>query len=77
MSKEKSTMSGELSKLAMSTVVLVVITSVYVCYSHDTQSTHWDSPRGLRQQEQLKEVHDFIQEHRHKLKVGVVEQHGI
>ena len=40
--------------------------------SHDTQSTHWDSPRGIRQQAQLKEIQTFIHEHKEKLKVGVV-----
>jgi hypothetical protein len=35
---------------------------------HDTQSTHWDSPRGKREQEQLEELQDFLSESKIKLK---------
>lgn len=37
--------------------------------SHDTQTTHWDSPRGLRQQKQLKELSAFLQHHKQQLRV--------
>ena len=30
--------------------------------SHDTCTTHWDSPRGLRQQKQLKELKAFLEQ---------------
>lgn len=45
------------------------VIAVLVWCSHDTQNTHWDSPRGRRQQQQLREVRSFIQEHKGKLKV--------
>ncbi|XP_019856326.1 PREDICTED: protein kibra-like [Amphimedon queenslandica] len=35
---------------------------------HNTQRTMWDSPRGLREQEQLKELQSFIKEEKTKLK---------
>lgn len=37
--------------------------------SHDTQTTHWDSPRGIRQQKQLQELKTFLQSQKDKLKV--------
>lgn len=29
--------------------------------NHDTRTTHWDSPRGMRQQKQLKELNAFLE----------------
>ena len=39
------------------------------CCSHDTQSSHWDSPRGMRQQTHITDINSFVQEHKDKLKV--------
>ena len=49
-----------------------------LCYnSHNTQQTLWDSPRGLREQEQLKELKSFIMEEKAKLKVRMYTANSI
>ncbi len=41
-------------------------------YSHDTQTTHWDNPRGMREQRQLEEIREFLNNNNTKLKVCVI-----
>ena len=38
-------------------------------YSHDTQTTHWDHPRGMREQRLLKQIRDFLEQQKAQLEV--------
>ena len=57
--EEKYTMSSELWYICTTQELLK---SLYI--SHDTQTTHWDSPVGARQLKQLK----ILQEHTDRVK---------
>lgn len=55
--------------LSIMTHLSAVCCNAHCVCSRDTQSTHWDCPRGMRQQQQLKELQSFVQAEREKLKV--------
>ena len=38
-------------------------------YSHDTCSTHWNSPRDSREEDQVMELQEFVEEGKERLKV--------
>ena len=38
-------------------------------FSHDTQTTHWDNGRGMREQQQMQQLRQFLQERKTDLQV--------